>query len=50
MVDIYLRGKDIRVIVWGIIWVGERLDLFIINKNEVSKKKRILREVVSRSL
>jgi hypothetical protein len=39
MVDTYLKRKDIRVMVWGIIWVSERSDLFIINKDEASKKK-----------
>jgi transposase len=39
MVDTYSRGKDIRVMVWGVIWVGRRSDLFIMNKDEASKKK-----------
>jgi hypothetical protein len=30
--------KDIRVMVWGAIWVGERLDRFIINRDESSPK------------
>jgi DDE superfamily endonuclease len=38
MVDTYPRGKDIRVMVWGAIWVGGRSDLFIMNKDELSKK------------
>jgi hypothetical protein len=38
MVDMYPRGKDIRVMVWGIIWVGGRSDLFIMNRDELLKK------------
>jgi hypothetical protein len=39
MVDTYSRGKDIKIIVWGAIWVGGRLDLFIMNRDEASPKK-----------
>jgi hypothetical protein len=37
MVDTYTI-KDIRVMVWGAIWVGGRSDLFIINRDESSPK------------
>jgi hypothetical protein len=40
MVDTYPKGKDIRVMVWGVIWVGGRSDLFIMNRDKLSKKNR----------
>jgi hypothetical protein len=39
MVNTYSRGKDIKIIVWGVIWVGGRSDLFIINRDKASLKK-----------
>ena len=39
MVDTYTKGKDISVIIWGAIWVGGRLDLFIMNRDETLKKQ-----------
>jgi hypothetical protein len=39
MVNTYSRGKDIKIMVWGVIWVGKRSDLFIINRDEASPKK-----------
>jgi transposase len=38
MVDTFTKGKDISVMVWGAIWVGSKSDLFIMNRDEASKK------------
>ena len=39
MVDTYSRGDDIKIMVWGAIWVGGRSDLFIINRDMASPKQ-----------
>jgi hypothetical protein len=39
MIDTYSAGDDIKIMVWGAIWVGGRLDLFIMNRDEASKKQ-----------
>ena len=39
IVDTYTKDKDISIMVWGAIWVGRRSDLFIMNRDETSKKQ-----------
>jgi hypothetical protein len=39
MIETYHSGKDISVIVWGAIWVGGRSDLYIMDRDEISKKE-----------
>ena len=38
IVDTFTKGKDISVMVWGAIWVGGKSDLFVMNRDEASKK------------
>jgi hypothetical protein len=41
LVTIYKKGKDIRVMVWGVFWGdGKRTPLFIMNRDFESKKHR----------
>ena len=39
MIDTYIKGKNILIMVWGAIWVSERLDIYIINRDLESKKE-----------
>jgi hypothetical protein len=38
MIQTYTKGKDISIMVWGAIWIGGRSDLYIMSRDEESKK------------
>jgi len=40
MVDLYKKGKDISVMVWGCFWGGGRSDLYLLNCDPESKRGR----------
>ena len=39
MIEPYKKGKDIRIMIWGGIWIGGRSDVVMMTRDEDSKKK-----------
>src|SRR2546423_11522484 len=39
MVEPYKKGKDIRIMIWGAIWIGGRSDVMMMVRDEASPKK-----------
>ena len=33
MISTYKKGKDISVMIWGAIWIGERLDVVLLERD-----------------
>jgi DDE superfamily endonuclease len=36
----YKKGKDIRIMIWGSVWIGGRSDIMMMVRDETSSKKR----------
>jgi hypothetical protein len=39
MIEPYKKGKDIRIMIWGGIWIGGRSDVVMMTRDEGSEKK-----------